>query len=165
MNNTIPKQVVAGLKSVVTETVEKTAEEAGKIVTGVISAGELLPGVKSLSPEEEIREKQKAEDKRQEELKKVREQMCQGRNVETEIKEIGDDKDKKDEEEERIFLENIRRQREMEAAERQQIESGVSSNPAKQKKSRGSAFAKGKKKSQPQMDQMTATGEFKGKVD
>ena len=43
---------------------------------------------------------------------------------------------------------------------------GGSSNPAKQKKSRGSAFAKGKKKSQqPDPASMSQTSEIKGKID
>ena len=39
----------------------------------------------------------------------------------------------------------------------------VSSNPAKQKKSRGSALVT-KKKHQPDMSQMSQTTEFKGKI-
>lgn len=153
MNNTIPGQVLKGLKDLAKETAEKSVDEAGKIVTGVITGGELVGNIKPMTPEEETRNKKLEEKKKQEELKQIR------RNVEGEIKQVRDEKEEKEKEEERLFLENVKKQREAEEAERQQL------MPQGPKKKRGSAFVQGKKKSQPQADQLTATGEFKGKVD
>lgn len=155
----IPTQVLKGLKDLAKETAEKSVDEAGKIVTGVITGGELVGNIKPMTPEEETRNKKLEEIDKQKKLDEVRSQMERGRNVEAEMKQVVEEKDNEEKEKERIFLENLRKQREEEEAERQQL------MPQGPKKRRGSAFVQGKKKSQPQADQLTATGEFKGKVD
>lgn len=158
--NQILKGVVKGLGQIGEETGKEIINETGKIAESIISGKELLGGVKQLTKEEQIKE----QNKQQEELNKLRSAMGGGRNVEGEIKQVVAEKERKEEEEERQFLENIRRQREEERAQMAMEMESVSSNPAKRKKKRGSALMPGKKAS-PQDDQMSATSEFKGKVD
>ena len=118
--------------------------------------------------------------KSSEEIRKLKSEMGQGgdesqdkkpkergRNIEEELKEL-EDKKKKEEEEKEKYYEEQKRRREQER-QRQEEEYNASlatesSNPAKQKKSRGSALAR-KKKSQPDQSQMSQTQEFKGKID
>lgn len=158
MTNSIPKQVLQGLKQVVVETGEQAAKEAVKAVDSVISGKDLVGDAKEINKKHE--EELKRND--QEELAKLRQGI--GRNVEVEIKQVRDEKKREEEEKERVFLENLRRQREAEQAEMAAAMSVESANPAKRKKKRGSAFAKGGK-SRPSQSDMSATGEFKGKVD
>jgi len=76
---------------------------------------------------------------------------------------VKDEKKKKAEEEERQFLENIKRQREAEEAERNQRvdETG---NPEREVKKK--QFVPGpKKKQQPDPASLSQTSEFKGKID
>ena len=163
----IPKQVLQGLKQVAVETVEKTFEETGKITESVITGKELLGGITSLSPEEMAKRKQEDEMKKKQEEEKIKQQMKEmGRNVESEIKEVRDEKKRKEDEEERAMLRQIEQQRQAEEQERAQMMAAQEAQTPghKKKKSRGSAFAKGKK-SQPSTDQMSQTQEFKGKVD
>ena len=162
--NQIVNDIGKGLKQLGQETVEKMAEEGGKIVETVMTAQELLGDIKPLSDEEMAQKKSEDEKKRQKEISDMKSQMS-GRNVESEMKQLRQEKEKEEEEKEKYY------QREKEEKERQrqmQMESSndlmmESSNPAKQKKSRGSAFAN-KKKSQPDQSQMSQTSEFKGKI-
>lgn len=167
MAGQIPKQVLQNLKQIVAETGKEIVGEAGKVTESIITGKELLGDIVDLSPEQLAQKRAEDEQGKQKEISDVRSQVS-GRQVEKEMEEIRKEKKKKEEEEERIFLEKIRRQREAEAQERAMMaaEIGVSTNPAKQKKSRGSAMAHGKKKSSmPDPSQMSQTSEFKGKVD
>jgi hypothetical protein len=97
-------------------------------------------------------------------MNKLKSQMST-RGVENEMEQIRHQKEKEEEEKEKYF-EKMKEQQERE--KQQQIENSElmmeSTNPAKQKKSRGSAFGH-KKKSQPDQSQMSQTSEFKGKID
>jgi hypothetical protein len=153
------------MKKLVTETVEKLVEETGKVVEPIITAKELLGDIKSLSEEELTKKKTEDEEKRKKEISDVRSQMS-GRKIEDEMERIRHQKEKEEEEKEKIFLDNLKKQREVEKQEQMAgLElMGESTNPAKQKKSRGSAFIH-KKKQQPDQSQMSQTSEFKGKID
>ena len=161
----ILKNVLKGIKQIGTETVEKSAEEGGKIVEGVITGKELLGDIKSMSDQQYSAESQKYKNKDEEEMVKLRAQMKDpGRDVEQEIEQVQKEKEQK-EEDERKFLENLKIQREREKAEMEAAYAEAPGNPHKAKKSRGSAFAKGKKKSGPDLEQMSQTAEVKSKVD
>lgn len=155
------------MKQLVTETVEKLIEETGKIAESVITAKELLGDIKPMSDEE--LEKKKAEDqkKKQEEAVRLRQGFGgQGRNIENEMEKIRQEKEREEEEREKYF-EQMKKQKEEEKRQQEEEYGGLnmeSSNPAKQKKSRGSAFIM-KKKQQPTQSQMSQTSEFKGKID
>ena len=70
MNNII-SGFFKGMKSIGEETIEKSADNAGKIVSGIIT-GQDLVGVKPMSSEQEEKVKQEDEIKKQlEELKYV----------------------------------------------------------------------------------------------
>ncbi|MBU3935546.1 hypothetical protein KJ909_02635 [Patescibacteria group bacterium] len=151
------------IKQIAQESKETLVEEGKKILRGVITGKELVADAKMMSPEEMAQKQQEDERKKQAEMQKVREQ---GRNVEGEMEQIRQEKKQKEEEEEKVFLEKIERQRRAEEEERQSFVMEVASSPggpAKRKKSRGSAFARGKK--QPSQAEMTATGEFSKKPD
>jgi hypothetical protein len=153
------------MKQLITETIEKLVEETGKIAESVITAKDLLGDIKPLSEGELNKKQAEDERKKQQEISDVRSQMS-GRTVENEMEKIRHQKQKEEEEKEKIFLENLKRQREAEKQE-QVVNLGLmgeSTNPSKQKKSRGSAFIN-KKKQQPDQSQMSQTSEFKGKID
>ncbi|MFA6518732.1 MAG: hypothetical protein WCV93_03765 [Candidatus Shapirobacteria bacterium] len=163
----IAKSVLKGLGSIGVETVEKSAEHLGKIAETIITGQELLGGIKPMAQGEYQKKVSEDELRKKEEMKEIRDKIGGGRNVEAEIEEIRKEKEKEEEEKEKQFLEQIRRQREAEMAERQALSGGESTNPAKRKKQRGSALMpQGKKKQmQPTIDQLSQTSEFKGKVD
>lgn len=162
----ILKGVMAGLGELGAETLKKTGEEGQKMLETVISGKELLGLEKTMDNQELEFKKQEEERKKQEEVAKLKQEMGYGRKVETEMTELRKQKEKEEEEKEEYF-EKVKQQQERE--KQQQAEEyndlmAVSSNPAKQKKSRGSALVT-KKKHQPDMSQMSQTTEFKGKID
>jgi len=59
--------------------------------------------------------------KKNREMEEIRDKIGGGRNVEAEIEEVRKEKEKEEEEKEKEFLEQIRRQREAEMAERQDM--------------------------------------------
>lgn len=165
MTNQIIKGVGQGFKKIADETVEKLGEESQKILETTISGKELLGLDGSVSNNELAHEQQEDEIKKQEEIRRIKAEMGLGRDVEKEIEEIRNQKEKEEEEKEKYFEEEKKRQ---EIEQQQVLEANnnlmtESTNPAKQKKSRGSAFIH-KKKSQPDQSQMSQTQEFKGKV-
>lgn len=152
------------MKQLIQETAEKLVEETGKIAESVITARELLGDIKPLSDEELIQKKADDEKKKQEEMNKLRSQIS-GRSVENEMEQLRYQQEKEEEEKEKYF----EKEKERQGWERQQqIENSdlmmESTNPSKQKKSRGSAMSH-KKKSQPDQSQMSQTSEYKGKID
>ncbi|MFA6369101.1 MAG: hypothetical protein WCX20_01855 [Candidatus Shapirobacteria bacterium] len=162
--NQIIKDFGKGFKQLGEETAEKLVEETGKIAESVITAKELLGDIKPLNEEELAQKKAEDEGAKQEEMNKLKSQMST-RGVENEMEQIRHQKEKEEEEKEKYF-EKMKEQQDRE--KQQQIENSElmmeSTNPAKQKKSRGSAFGH-KKKSQPDQSQMSQTSEFKGKID
>jgi len=165
MNNQIVKGFGQGLKKLGEETIEKIGEEGQKILESTITGKELLGLDGGISEEEIAKRKQEDEIKKQKEIDEVKSQIS-GRDIEGEMGQIREQRENEEKQKEQAFLENLKRQRE---EERQQEMANndlmmESSNPAKQKKSRGSAFAH-KKKQQPDQSQMSQTSEFKGKID
>jgi hypothetical protein len=170
----ILKGIGKGLGQLGTETVEKVKEEGGKVVESIITGKQLLGLDNTMSKSELEFKKHEDEQKKAEEIKKLKGEMGQGagikeekRDVEKEMKELRDQKKREEEEKEKYYEEENKRRE----AERQRQEaeyndlSMESTNPAKQKKSRGSAFITKKRKSQPTQSQMSQTQEFKGKID
>lgn len=164
----ILKQVLQGIKDIGVETVKETGQQAEKMTDSVITGKELL-GIKPMSEPELAQKKAEDERKKQEEMARLQAQMKEpGRNVESEMKEVRSEEEQQKKQEEEKFLEQIRLQREAEEAERTALAAGggESTNPAKRKKARGSAFVQGKKKSSaPDPSQMSQTAEFSGKME
>jgi len=162
--NQIVKDFGKGFKQLGQETAEKLVEETGKIAKSIITAQELLGNIKPLNDQEMARKKAEDEKKKQEEMNKLRSQIS-GRSVESEMKQLRRQKENEEEEREK-YLEKEKERQEWER--QQQMENSElmmeSTNPSKQKKSRGSAMSH-KKKSQPDQSQMSQTSEFKGKID
>lgn len=176
----IIKGVFKGLGQLGMETAEKLVEESGKILKSVITAQDLLGDIKPLSGQELAIKKQQEEVKKQQEIKTLKGQMGQessnevdkagqkqenkvpGRNVAEEMTQLRHQKEKEEEEKEQYFEEQKqKKEKEQQQAEEYNSLNMESSNPAKQKKNRGSAFAK-KKKQKPDESEMSATAEFKG---
>jgi len=165
MADSIPKKVLQSLGQIVAETAEKSVEHVGEIGSSIITGKELLGDIKTLSPEDQAKKQAEDNKKSQEEMVNLREK---GRNVEEEVKQVIKEKEKKEESAEEKMLREVREQREAEEREREQMaaQMGLSSNPNKQKKSRGSAFVKGKKKTQqPDPIAMSQTAEKGGKME
>jgi hypothetical protein len=168
-DGSIPKKVLQGLGQVAEEAGKEVVSEVIKLTESVITPKELLGDIKPMTDGELAQKKAEDDKKKQDEAAKLQHVVKEpARNVGQEIEEVRQEEEQKEDEEEKKFLEEIRLQREQEEAERQQMASmmQVSSNPAKQKKSAGSAFVQGKKKSQqPDPSQMSQTAEFSGKID
>lgn len=165
-NNQIIKGVGKGIKRIADDTMEKLGEEGERFLESTISGKELLGLSGSIEGNQMAHEQQEDDIKKKQEIDKIRSEMnFPGRDVEKEIEEIRNRKEKEEEEKEEYFEEEKKKK---EIEEEQILEANSlnieSSNPAKQKKSRGSAFSK-KKKSQPVQSQMSQTSEFKGKID
>ena len=161
----MPKKVLGELGKIGEETGKELVKQSGKIIAGVITGKELVGDVRSVGQAEMAKMKAEDEEKKQEEVKKLRGQggLGRGRDVEKEMEEVRRQKKKKEEEEERQFLEKVKRQREEEEEERRAMAAEVTSSPGKRRKKRGSAFVK-KGKGAAQAD-MSATGEFSRKKD
>lgn len=165
MSDSIPKQVVASLGQVVSETVEKTGENAVAAVESVIRGEEWVAGAKSMSEQKMAEESAIDRQKTEAEIAALKDGMQQGRNVGQEIEHVREEKEQKKKEEEEFLAKlaaDRRREREEQAAMMAVMETG---NPMKAKKRRGSAFVPaGKQKASTAS--MTQTGEFSGgKVD
>lgn len=174
----ILKGVAKGLGQLGMETIEKAAQEGQKIVESVITGRELL-GLDNTMTNTEI-ELHKNQDKlkSQEEIKRLKGQMNgekenennndkkiqeKPRNIEEELAQLRRQKEREEEEKQKYYEQQ--KQEQEKEKQRQQAEyvdlTAESTNPSKQKKSRGSAFIN-KKQHKPDMTEMSATAEFKG---
>lgn len=160
INNKIIKGFLQGFKQLEQETGESLVSQTGKIAESVITAKELLGDIKPLSDEEMAQKQAEDEKKKQQEMSDVRSQIS-GRNVESEIKQISDQKKKEEEEKEKMFLENLKRQREQEEMERQRMMNSESMSSNRPKKDKG---GNKHKTQQPDETEMSQTSEFKGKL-
>ncbi len=176
----ILKGIGKGLGQLGVETVEKLKEEGGKVAESIITGKQLLGLDNTMSGSELEFQKHEDKQKSAEEIRKLKGEMGQKsggqeedqkekrRDVEGEIRELIDQKKKEEEEKEKYFQEQ-KRKKEMERQQQEEEYNNSlnmeSTNPAKQKKSRGSAFITKKRKSQPTQSQMSQTQEFKGKID
>lgn len=184
----ILKGVVRGLGQLGMETIEKASNEGQKIVESIITGKELLGLERTMTDAQLEQNKQEEKVKSQQEINKLKGEMGQnrqenkkdspsscsgetsaerGRNLEDEITQLRRQREKQTEEKEKYYEQQKEKQRQQ--RERQQAEyndlTAESTNPSKQKKSRGSAFVN-KKKHKPDPDQTSATQEFKGgKID
>lgn len=171
-----------GLGEIGVETLKKTAEHGEKIVESIITGKELLGLESTMTPGELDFQKREDDRRKEAEIKKLKGEMGQGetkkdgekqqmekkRDVEGEMEQLRDQKEKEEEDKEKYY-ERVKEQKEAQEQQQQAEYNDLmmeSSNPSKQKKSRGSAFIQGKKKkSQPTQSQMSQTSEFKGKID
>lgn len=147
-------------KNLIIETVEKLGQEGKKIAKGVITAHEWMPDLA-----EKYGKKDDKKDDKKDETKDKDKPQIPGRNVEDELKQLRE-KQKREDEQLKKYQEAEEEKEKQRQAEYEMMieqENVVSTNPAKQKKSRGSAFAH-KKKSQPDQADMSATAEFQKKV-
>ena len=158
-DDSVLKQVIKGLGNIGEETGKEAIQQIGEIGNSIISGKELLGDIKPLTDEEIQKKKIEDQKKAEAEMREIR------RNVEGEInqvrQEIESEEERKRKEEERLRQEKEYYAR-VQATEPMEM---ISSNPAKQKKKRGSALAHNKKSSQPDPSQMSQTSEFKGKID
>lgn len=152
-DNSIPKQVLNSLGQIIVETGKEAVKQVSEITTGIITGKELL-GINEMSDADLQKKKMEEEKKKQKELSDLRSQMSGGRNLDVEIKQIRDEKEQ---------LEQQKLREEQEKAQQSRPEQIVI-EPAG-KPARGKMGGGQKKKQKPTDDQMTATGEFKGKVD
>jgi hypothetical protein len=166
VSQSIKNDFLKGFGELGEEIGEKTIKETGKIFEPIISTRELLGFIQPMSDEELKKKKEEDEKTKEDEIAKLKAAMGSGRNLEEEIKRIREEEDAKEKQEEQEFLENLKIKKEMEAQEEAEAMAMMteSSNPAKQKKSRGSAMAKGKNGKASTSD-MSATAEFFKKPD
>jgi len=157
--NQIIKGLGKGLGQLGQETVEKLVDNAGKILDPTITAQELLGGINPMSDQEMAQKKAEDEKKKQEEMNKLRSQMS-GRPVENEMERIRKQKEKEEEEKEK-YLQKVKERKDW---ERQQQMAADMENmqPKKQHIDKG---GNKHKTQQPDPSQMSATAEFKGKID
>lgn len=156
--------VLKNLKQIGRETVEIAAKNTGKVTSSVITGEALVGNLKPMTAEQSQKANEE-EAKRQQEIDKIKQEYMgqPGRNVESEMKQVSEEIKRKEAEEER-FLENLKRQREAEAREREQMNASVPGNSKKEAaKHQGQ---RGHKKHAPDPASMSATGEKTGgKID
>jgi len=165
MTGNIPIKILNAIQKAGTEIVETGIKGTEQVLSTVITGQELVGDIKPMN-EGEMAKARAEEEKKQEKMSDLRSEMSgQGRNVEAEIEKIVEEKKRKEEEDQKEFLENIKRQREAEEAERQ----NMSEEPVNNKREAAKRqFAPGKKKKSqaPDPTSMSATSEFKGgKID
>lgn len=160
----IVRGVVKGLGQIGGETGKELLEESGKIVEGVVNPVNILGGLKPMDEGEYQKKMAEDERKKQEEIARLNSEIKgTGRNVGEEMEQVRREREEEEERKEREFLEKLKAQREQEKAEEAVMSVDETTNSHKKKKKRGGAFMKGKGKAS--ISDMSATGEFKGKVD
>lgn len=150
---------------IVVDTIEKLKDEGSKMVKiarKAITARDLMP---DLAEKYGKKDENKSADAKAMADEKENKPKIPGRNIEDELKQLRE-KQKREDEQLKKYQEAEKEKEQQRQAEYEMMieqENSVSTNPAKQKKSRGSAFAH-KKKSQPDQADMSATAEFQKKV-
>ena len=160
--NQIIKDFGKGLGQLGQETAEKLIEETGKIIEPIITAQELLGGIKPLTDQEMAQKKAEDERKKQEEMSRLRQGFDgqAGRPVENEMERIRKQNEKEEEEREKYF-EKMKERQEWEE-QQQMVGAEELMQPKKQHKDKG---GNKHKTQQPDATQMSQTAEFKGKID
>ncbi|HBP50858.1 MAG: hypothetical protein US68_C0005G0012 [Candidatus Shapirobacteria bacterium GW2011_GWE1_38_10] len=161
-DNNIPVKILNAIQEAGTEMAEQGIKTTEQAISTVITGQELVGDTKEMSEGEMAKAKMEDERKKQEELAKI--QNIPGRNVESEIKEVIQEKESEEDKEQKEFLEKIRLQREAEERERNEM---VEEPENAKREAAKTQFAPGKrKKQQPDATQMSQTSEFKGgKID
>jgi hypothetical protein len=162
MNNQIVKGIGQGFKKLAEETVEKLGDESQKILETTISGKELLGLDGGISNNQLAHEQQEDEIKKQEEIRRIKNEMGLGRDVEKEVEEIRNQKEKEEEEKEKYF-EQMKEQQEQEK-QRQIEEQNMNVDLLTPKKHHKDKGGNKHKTQQPDQSQMSQTQEFKGKV-
>lgn len=168
MADNIPTKILNVIQQVGTEIAEQAVKTSEEVMSTVITGQELVADAKPMNEVEMAKAKAEDERKKQEEMDRLRQApVSQGRNVEEEVKQIVDEKKSEEDQKEKEFLENIKRQRELEEAERNNLMTEPGNSKREQAKH---SMSPNKKKSSqtaaPNMSSMSATSEFKGgKID
>jgi len=158
MTDNIPTKILNAIQEAGTEIAETGIKGTEQVLSTVITGQELVGDAKPMSETEMAKAKIEDEKKSQEEIKNI-----SGRNVESEIKEVVEEKKSKEEQEQEDFLRKIKEQREAEEAERNSF---VNEPVNQEKEAKKRQFAPGPKKKTPDPSQMSQTSEFKGgKID
>ena len=163
MSDNIPTKILNAIQQAGTEVVELGVKEAETVLKTVITGQELVADAKPMSEEEMAKAKAEDEKKKKEEVENELKNIP-GRDVTGEMKQVDQKEKSEEEKKQQEFLENVKRQREAEEAERNSLISEPINNQREAKKRQ---FAPGPKKKQaPNMAQMSQTSEFKGgKID
>jgi hypothetical protein len=158
-------KILNAIQQAGTEIAEQGVKSAEQVVSTVITGQELVGDAKPMSEDEMARAKADDERKKQEEMAKMK--QIPGRDVSAEMKQIDQEEKSEEEKKQQEFLENIKRQREMEEMERNNLVAEPGN--AKREQAKHSMSPNKKKGSQtavPNASQMSATSEFKGvKID
>ncbi len=159
-DDAIGKKVLSTMGQLGLETGKEILKEGGKIGETIISGKELLGNIKPMT-EEEYKLKAEEEGKKSDkEMSDLRQNIGGGRNVEAEIENVRRQREEEEKEKEEKILEEVRQQREIEAMELASLET-----PGNSKRSAAKMQGVKGKKSAPDPAAMSATAEFKGKVD
>lgn len=173
----ILKGVVRGMAQLGMETIETASEEGGRIVESILTGKELLGLERTMSDTQLEQRKEQEKIKSQQEINKLKEEMGgkggeedskkkvkeRPRNVEEEMIQLRRQQGKQEEEKAKYYEEQReKRENQIKLVQTEYNDLGIeSTNPSKQKKNRGSAFAN-KKKHKPDTSQTSATQEYKG---
>lgn len=164
-DDSIPKQVLQNLGQIVEETGKEAVKQAGEVTTAIITGKQLLGDLTPMSGAELERKKAEDEQRKKLEAERLKQQMGAGRNVEQEISQVRQENKQIEDEKQQQLLQEIQAKRQAEEQERIQMEEmWANMSPKHPKGPQGPASGK-KKKSQPDPSSMSATSEFKGKVD
>lgn len=166
MSDNIPTKILNAIQQAGTEIAETGIKGTEQIISTVITGQELVGDVKAMSDEEMAKAKAEDEKKKNEGIEQELRNVP-GRDVSGEMKQIDQEAKSEEEKKQQDFLENIKRQREMEEAERNSLMVEPKNDKREQAKH---AMSPHKKKSSqtaaPNMSSMSATSEFKGgKID
>ena len=158
-------KILQAIQNAGTEIAEQGIKSTEQVISTVVTGQELVGDAKPMSDEEMAHAKAEDERKKQEELAKLR--QIPGRNVESEVTQVVEEKQSEEEQKQKEFLEKIKMQREAEERERENMVEEPGNAKREQAKR---SMAPGKKKSSstaaPNASQMSATSEFKGgKID
>lgn len=158
-DDSIAKKVLKGLGGIGEETGKEALHHVAEMTTGIITGKELLGQVTEMSDEQLQQKKLEDERKSKEEMAKLQAQMNgQGRHVEQEMEQVHQEKEQIEEQKEK-------EEEQQKMAEEQQMMVAAPAPEPAGRPSRGKMGGGRKKKQEPTADQMTATSEFKGKVD
>jgi len=160
MNNQIVKGIGQGFKKLAEETVEKLGDESQKILETTISGKELLGLDGGVTNNQLAHELQEDEINKQEEIRKIKNEMGLGRDLESEVEQIRQQKEREEEEEKERYFEQMKEQQERERQiQAQNMEVDLLA-PKKHHKDKG---GNKHKTQQPDQSQMSQTAEFKVK--
>ena len=159
MSDSIRKKVAANLVNIGSETGKELIKETGKIGEKVISSWEWLGDMEPMEEADYQKAKLAEENMAEREMEEIRKEIGGGRKVEEEISQL---RRQKEEEAERVEKNKEREEyvKFEEKMAREKLE-----GPGNENSKRARSLGRKGRKSAPDMSQMSATAEFKGKID